>query len=212
MRFVDLDVRSIFSTGVDTPMRLEHHASELAIDIGLCDSKKPEQEIVSSRIRGVGCELTAKTKREFGEKLRAMHDKWDYLVVPGGGDIINRLAVGDDRVDMLLHPDLGRKDSGVDSFIAREACENEVAIGVNLGGLIAARGSYRINLCRNIQRNLELSRKYGFDLIATTGARSRYDLRSGESVYGLLLWLGFGEEEAARAMYDVPMSVLEGSK
>ncbi len=212
MRFVDLDVHSVFSTGVDTPVRLAHHARELGIEIGLCDSARLEEGVVTAGIRGLGFEAAAKTKREFRDMLRALRNEWDYVVVSGGSDVSNRLAVGDDRVDVLLHPDLGRKDSGLDSFIAREARENSVAIGVNLGGLIGARGGYRINLCRNIQRNLELSRKYGFDLIACTGARSRYELRSGECVYELLLRLGFTSEEATRAMIEVPTAILEGSR
>jgi RNase P/RNase MRP subunit p30 len=211
-KFIDLHVHSIFSKGVDTPMRLAFHARELGVEIGLCDSHKFDREILTGSLVASGYELTAKTKRDFKEELRSLRNEWDYVVVPGGEDIINRLAVGDNRVDVLLHPDLGRKDNGIDTFIAREARKNEVAIGVNLGGLIAAKGGYRINLCKNIQRNLELSRKYGFSLIACTGARSRYDLRTGECMFGLLVRLGFTEEEVVEALYEVPKMILGGSR
>ncbi|MEE9594878.1 MAG: RNase P subunit p30 family protein [Candidatus Hydrothermarchaeales archaeon] len=212
MKFIDLHVHSIFSTGVDTPLRLAHHARRLDVQIGLCDSHRFEDGEISGQIKASGVEAVAKTKRHFNEALKALRNGWDYVAVPGGTGIVNRLAAGDDRVDILLHPDLGRRDSGLDTFIAREASENAVAIEVNLGGVISARGGLRIQLCRNIQRNLELSRKYGFDLIAGTGAKTRYELRSGECVYELLIRLGFTEEEAAKATYDVPQAKLEDSR
>lgn len=212
MKFIDLHVHSILSKGVDTPMRLASHAGELGIEIGLCDSNRLERDVHPGHIAAIGYEMTAKIKRHFNEELRSLGNEWGYVAVPGGMGIVNRLAVGDDRVDVLLHPDLGRRDSGLDTFIAREARENAVAVGVNLWGLIAARGRYRVHLCRNIQRNLELSRKYGFSLVACTGARSRYELRTGECMFELLMQLGFTEEEATGALYDVPRVILEDSR
>ncbi len=213
MKFIDLHVHSIFSKGVDTPGRLGEHARDLGIEIGLCDSHRfKKEDDIQAPIIAYGHATSAKTKRHFNEALKALNDKWDYVSVPGGTGTINRLAVGDDRVDVLLHPDLGRRDSGLDAFIAKEARANDVAIGVNLGAVIAVRGGYRIQLCRNIQQNLELSRKYGFDMVASTGARSRYELRSGECMFELLTRLGFSVDEAERALYDVPKAILRGSQ
>jgi len=212
MKFIDLHVHSILSKGLDTPARLAYHAKELGIEIGLCDSHKFEKGEISSPIIASGVETVAKTKRHFTEALRSVQNGWNYVAVPGGTGIVNRLAAGNDRVDMLLHPDLGRRDSGVDTFIAREARDNSVAICVNIGAVISSRGGIRVQHCKNIKRNLDLSRKYDFDIVACTGARSRYDLRAGDSVFELLRHLGFTEDEAQRAMYDVPKGILGASR
>jgi RNase P/RNase MRP subunit p30 len=54
-----------------------------------------------------------------------------------------------------------------------------------------------------------LSRKYGFDIIVTSGARSRLELRSSDGVSQLLKLLGFDESEAGAAMMTVPKAILE---
>ncbi|MDP6613016.1 MAG: RNase P subunit p30 family protein, partial [Candidatus Hydrothermarchaeota archaeon] len=103
-----------------------------------------------------------------------------------------------------------RRDSGVDSIIAKTAGENKVAIEVNLGRVINSWGLNRVYVIRNIRRNLMLSRKYGMPLVATTGAKSFIELRGGEGVHHLLRLMGFEEEEAINAMYEVPIKILGG--
>jgi ribonuclease P/MRP protein subunit RPP1 len=199
MKFLDLHVHSSLSTGRDTPEKMVRQAKALGSDIGLCDGVKGDYPS--------GIEIHARGKKELKAKLG---QKFDYTLVRGGDYNINRLAVADKRVDILAHPDLGRRDSGVDSVIARAAGENKVAIEVNLGRVINSWGLNRVYVIRNIRRNLILARKYSVPLVATTGAKSFIELRGCEGVHHLLRLMGFEEEEIIDAMYEVPVKILGG--
>lgn len=200
MKFIDLHAHSILSCGVDTQARMLFNAKKLGVEIGLCDGVEGEYH--------AGIEISAKNKSELKNALGNSHE-FDYVVINGGNEHTNRLATGDKRVDILAHPDAGRKDPGVDSFVAKQAHKNGVAIEVNLRNLILATGSRRANALKNIARTLKLSRKYGFDIIVTSGAKSRLELRSGDGVLQILKLLGFEESEAEAAMISVPRGILK---
>lgn len=200
MKFIDLHAHSILSGGVDTQKRMLFHARKLGVELGFCDGK--QQEGLS------GIEIVASIKKDLKSGL-SKSSGFDYVVVHGGNEHINRLAVSDKRVDILAHPEMGRKDSGVDSFIARQAKKNNVAIEVNLRNLIFAGGKHRVNALKNVGRNLTLSRKYGFDFVVASGARSRLELRSGDGVSQLLKLLGFDKAETEAAMLTVPKGIIK---
>jgi ribonuclease P/MRP protein subunit RPP1 len=184
---------------VDSPSRLLHQAEELGIEIGICDGKAYECPS--------GVEIEAKSKQELRKSLEKF-EGLDYIIVHGGEEKVNRLAVSDSRVDILAHPSLKRRDFGVDPFVARQASKNGIAIEVNLSDLISSRRSARVYAIKNIKRNLMLSRKYGFDILATTGGRSRFELRSADVVSEILALLGFNEDETLRAMEEVPERII----
>jgi len=197
MKFIDLHVHSNLSLGRDSPAEMLEHAKKLGIEIGLCNGKRGEY------ISGV--EIRAGLE-DFKNSLSKA--SLDYTIVHGGDYDINRLAASSSRVDILAHPDLGRKDSGLDAVLARKAAENSVAIEVNLGSIIKSGGSSRAHALKNIRRNLMLSRKYKFDLVAASGAKSRLELRSADGVSELLKLIGFTEEEALSAMRKIPEKIL----
>lgn len=200
MKFVDLHTHSILSNGIDTQNRMLFRASELGVELGLCDGVKSDCPS--------GIEIKARNKSELKSSL-ARADDFDYVVVCGGSEQINRLAVSDKRVDILSHPEMGRKDSGTDPYVAKQAKKNGVAIEVNLRNLILMKGNHRLNALKNVKRNLKLSRKYGFNMAVTTGAKSRLELRSGDGVFQVLKLLGFEDSEAEAAMMSVPEAILK---
>jgi ribonuclease P/MRP protein subunit RPP1 len=200
MKFIDLHAHSILSCGVDTQARMLFNAKKLGVELGLCDGVKSECNS--------GIEIRAKNKSELKSSLSNPRN-FDYVVINGGDEHINRLATSDNRVDILAHPDAGRKDPGVDSFVAKQAHKNGVAIEFNLRNLILTTGSRRVNALKNVARTLKLSRKYGFDIIVTSGAKSRFELRSGDGVFQLLKLLGFEKSEAEAAMVSVPQKILD---
>lgn len=200
MKFIDLHTHSILSCGVDTQNRMLFHAKKLGVELGLCDNEKGDHLS--------GFEIDASNKNELKNSL-GQSQEFDYVVISGGDEHINRLAVSDRRVDILAHPERGRKDSGVDTFVAKQAQKNNVAIEVNLRNLILGGGNHRVNTLKNVERALMLSRKYGFNLVVTTGAKSRLELRSADAVSQILYLLGFEKREVEAAMVSVPKVILE---
>lgn len=200
--FIDLRVHSLNSSGVDSPSRLLKEAERLGVKPGLCDGMAYEGVLS-------GIEIRAESKRALVRAVRENWRRFDYVVVHGGEANINRAATRDSRVDILAHPYKGRRDAGVDVVIARQAAENQVAIEVDLWSIISARGMARVRHVQKVQRILKLSRKYGFTIVATSGAKSRYELRGAKEAEAILMSVGFTQEEAKRAIEDAPKEILE---
>ncbi len=200
--FIDLRVHSLNSSGVDSPARLLREAASLGIKLGLCDGVAYDNALS-------GIEIKAESKRAMIRALRKSWRRFDYVVVHGGEAKINRAATRDTRVDILAHPYLGRRDSGVDVVVARQAAENGVAIEVDLWSIISAKGIARVRQLQKVHRILLLSRKYGFDIVVTSGAKSRYELRGSKEAEAILTSIGFSQSEARRAIEEVPMEILE---
>jgi len=204
-KFIDLHVHSIYSHGVDTPSRMLCRAEELGIEIGFCGGIKSDDITSGKGIR-------PRNKNEFKQLITKYKNNSDYIVMHGGSAAINRLAVKDGRVDILAHASINYRDSGINSVLAKEAEKNGVAIEINLREIINTKRMDRVNALRRIKTNLMLSRKYGFDLIVVSGAKSRYELRSGRQVYELLKLLGMDQEEIECALNHVPMKILEKNR
>ncbi|MFQ5887408.1 MAG: RNase P subunit p30 family protein, partial [Candidatus Hydrothermarchaeales archaeon] len=177
---------------------------ELGVEIGFCDGIRSYDTS--------GIEIHPRNKNEFKHLLKKHRGDFDYIIVYGGGEGINRLAVKDERVDILTHPSLNYRDSGINSALAKEAEKNGVAVEVNLREIITAKRMDRVNAIRRIKTNLLLSKKYGFDLIVVSGAKSRYELRGSRQVYELLKLLGLDKEEIEDATHRVPTKILEDNK
>jgi len=181
--FVDLRVHSLNSKGLDSPARMEMKARELGVELTFCDGFRYQAPC--------GVELEARSKK--GLKREIAHAKnFDIIAVHGGRANINRAAVSDSRVDVLCHPWLGRRDSGVDAVVAREAAENNVAIEFCLSYLLMP--GQRLKILSHIRRIMKLGEKYDFPIAFTTGAKTRYDLRSEEELKAVMSLIGFSQE------------------
>jgi ribonuclease P/MRP protein subunit RPP1 len=200
--FIDLRVHSLNSKGVDSPARLLEEAASLGIRLGLCDGIAYDNALS-------GVEIKAESKRALIKALRTSWKNFDYVVVHGGEAKINRAATRDTRVDILAHPYLGRRDAGVDVVVARQAAQSGVAIEVDLQSIISAKGVARVRQLQKVHRILLLSRKYGFNIVVTSGAKSRYELRGTKEAEAILTSIGFTAKEAKRALEEVPKEILE---
>lgn len=183
--FIDLRVHSINSKGVDSPSRLKKEARDLGIEVALCDGIKYDDFIS-------GIELTARNKRELIREIISSK-KFDIIIVHGGRAEINRSAVSDSRVDILAHPWLGRRDSGVDAVVAREAADNGVAIELCISYLLIQH--QRLKIFSSLRRIKKLKDKYNFEILVTSGAKCKYDLRNKYEIASILYLLGLEEED-----------------
>ena len=104
--------------------------------------------------------LEAENWGELKNKLRDNREEYDILVFKGGNEKLNRDAVSDQRLDVLLHPERNRKDSGMDSVVARKAAENNVAIGFDLKQLLA-KPKKQVHVLSHWRKNLMLCEKHG---------------------------------------------------
>ena len=76
--------------------------------------------------------LEAEDWGELKRKISQNREEYDILAFSGGNHELNRKAFSDSRMDIILHPGRGRKDSGMNHIDTEKAAENNVAVGFSL--------------------------------------------------------------------------------
>lgn len=144
---------------------------------------------------------------ELKRKISKHREKADILVFRGGDENLNRKAVEDSRVDILLHPERGRKDSGFNHILAKEASKNSVALGFDFK-MLDASNKTRSHIFRHWERNLMLCEKYDAPYIITTSPEVKYDLRAPRDLASIIDSLGYN---GRTAVSDYPEKIIERS-
>lgn len=152
--------------------------------------------------------LEADEWRELKRKIDQNREEFDILAFRGGNHELNRKAFSNSRMDVVLHPEEGRKDSGMNHVDARKAAENNVAIGFSLKSLPEDSKKQSQTLTK-WRRNLKLCQKYDTPYIITTEADSFSELRNPRDLASIVNSLGF---EGAKAVKHYPSKILERRK
>lgn len=200
--------------GSDSPSRLAMSARRLGYEgIIICNHTGFEKFLQPRAVRGVksinvafGIEVVANNPRALRSRVAGARARFPFVAVHGGSEEMNRAACEDPEVDVLFHPEEGRKVLGIAA--AKAAQMNRVAIGFDLRPMIHLRGSSRSRWLEVVQRNLNLARKFELSMVITTGSRSRLDLRAPRELQALAEIAGFESREAEEAL-KYPAKVLE---
>lgn len=134
-------------------------------------------------------------------KLKAL------LYVQGGNLKINRAAL-EAKVDALLSPELGRRDSGMDHILARMAAKNDVAIGFSFAPLLRASSYERANILRFMVRNWRLIEKYKAPRFLTTSAENMWEVRAPRDLMSFGIALGMEIPQAKASLTFFPRKIL----
>lgn len=149
--------------------------------------------------------LEAENWGELKKKIQQNRNKADILVFKGGDAELNRKASEDHRIDVLLHPEKDRKDSGIDHVIAEAAAKNKVAIGFDLQQLMKNE-KQQTHALTAWRKNLRLCDKYDTPYIITSGARDKLDLRAPRELSAIIKSLGF---KGNKSVSEYPRKILE---
>jgi ribonuclease P/MRP protein subunit RPP1 len=109
------------------------------------------------------------------------------VVVEGGDVIVNRKAVENKKVDILLSPEKNDKrdfmfsrNSGLNQVLCKLAAKNNVAISFNFSDVLNCSGKERARLLGRMRQNVRLCKKYKVKMIFSSFAKNKYELRSSE--------------------------------
>jgi len=130
-------------------------------------------------------------------KLRSEIQKTkELVVVQGGNDKINRLAVENRNVAVLLSPEKGKskdfmfsRNSGLNQVLCKLAAKNHVSIGFNFSDILDSKEKRKI--LGRMAQNVRLCKKYKVKMIFSSFARSKYELRSEAILASFAKILGF---------------------
>ena len=218
----DLHIHSAFSSGESTLEEIVKTAKEFGYKgIGFISYplKKEEEDLLKAEINRVSKEYNfeiyigfeATNKMEL-KKLLNRRRELDLLLVRGGTNFMNRIAVENRGVDILTHPDYERKDCGINHVLARLAKENEVAIEINFREVLNSEGLVRKNVLANHMEIIRLYKKFKFPLIVSSGALSHWQIKDPKVLISYLVTLGLEMKEAKEALSVTPRKIIERAK
>lgn len=193
MAFYDLHVHTKLSIGENTLEEVTLMAKRLGLaGIGIIQYYPGEiSDIPKTDIDIVKCiMIKPNSVNELNDLAARARSRAEILMVHGGNYDINRAACENSMVDILCHPELGRRDSGLDHICAKAANENEVAIEINFREIVESYKKNRIYILSAMKKNIKLCKKYGANIITTSGAVTKWGMRSGRELAAIANLLG----------------------
>lgn len=216
MPFYDLHVHTSLSIGENTIDEIVDMAKKLDLSgIGIIRyySSGRLEELPKSDIDLISAVMIKpETADEMNEIAKKIRKKADLILVHGGNYDINRSACENSMVDILCHPELGRKDSGLDHICAKSAQENNVAIEINFREILESYKRHRIYNLSYIGKNISLCSKYGTKMIITSGSVSKWGMRSGRELASIAYLLGMELGNAIASVSTVPEELIKSNR
>src|SRR3989338_6339718 len=106
-------------------------------------------------------------------------------IIFGGRDSVNRKAVENKAVDILMSPEKGRsrdfmksRNSGLNQVLCRLAHKNNVAIGFDFNYLLNAKESERPNILGRMKFNVILCNKYKVNMYICNSTKNKNEVKS----------------------------------
>lgn len=147
----------------------------------------------------IGVEIKDKPNR-IKELARKLRKKAELILVHGGDLEVNRAAVETPEVDILLHPEFERQDSGLDHVMVKLAKKNNVAIEFGFSDILHSYKKTRSSVIQKLTKNARLVKKYKAPFVLTSGAFSEWGLRSPSELISFGRVLGLKDPEIKGAM------------
>ncbi len=215
-----MHVATKYSYGVDAVDEVVKYAGKLGLDtivlldridsLDILDKMKKDVKSLKSDVNVlVGVEIKAENPGELSRQVNRFRDNVDILAVYGGDFEVNRSALENPRVDILTHPELKRRDSGMDHVMMKLAAENNVAIELNFREYLHSYRKIRAYVLSHMRNNVMLARKYGAHVIVASGAESVWDMRAGRELASLAYMCGFDRERAVKTVSEVPAYIVK---
>jgi ribonuclease P/MRP protein subunit RPP1 len=211
MPFYDLHVHTNLSIGENTLEEMVGIAKRLGMHgLGVVQYYPGEiSEMPKLDIDIVKCVMIKPgTPNELNELAAKVRNRAEVLMVHGGDYDINRAACENSMIDVLCHPELGRKDSGLDHICAKAANENEVAIEINFREILESYKKNRVYVLSAMKKNIKLCKKYGVNVATASGAVTKWGLRSGRELSAVANLLGLELGNAIQSTSDIPENII----
>lgn len=210
----DLHVHTNLSIGENALEEMADFSKKLGLrGIGVVRYYVDRVDPLPSEVDGIeiiNCVMVkAKTPQELNELALKIRDKAEILMVHGGDYDVNRAACENSLIDVLCHPELGRKDSGLDHIAVKAAAANKVAIEINFRAILESYKKRRIRILSSMAKNVKLCREYNADVITASGAVNKYGLRSGRELAAITNLLGLELGKAIESVSSLPEEMIK---
>lgn len=223
MKFYDLFVQSNLSGGESSIEQLIDFAEKLGYSgIAICDTYQGLEKLseLENKINVIspdievysGVNVISKDVNEMKEIVNKVREKVQIVVVSGGDYSVNRAACDDSRIDILMHPELGRPDSGLDEPCLEAAMANNVAIGISFREILFNFRKPRAYIFNHIARNLMLCNHFRTPTVVCSCAQSVWGMRNPRELVSILNILGLDIGKAFASVSSIPQAIVEENK
>ncbi len=219
MGFYDLHMHTTLSIGESTPEEVIEFASKLDLNgIGIVryydgSHMSKKDLMVSDSIDVVNViMLKPKNPEELNILATKARNSAEILMVHGGDYDINRAACENKLIDILCHPELGRKDSGLDHICVKAAAENNVAIEINSREILESYKKQRVHIIAAMKKNVMLCKNYNAGVIIASGAVTKWNMRSPRDMAALGNILGLELGKAIDSVSTVPEGIVKQNR
>lgn len=214
--FYDLHVNTMLSIGENTLDEVVETAKKLELGgLGIIQyyTLSTPNELPRNEVNLISClMIKASSPQELEKISRKERNRHEILMVYGGNYEVNRAACENSLIDVLCHPELGRRDSGFDHICARAAKENKVAVEINFREVLESYKKNRIFILSSIKKNIKLCTKYGTPIITTSGAVSKWGMRGGRELAAFAHVLGLDLGHAITSTTTVPEEIIKANR
>lgn len=156
----------------------------------LKDLKKWKEEfskITSDLDLVFGAEIVPRNVNELENVLGQVRKETEIIVVSGGNYDVNRAAVENEMVDILMHPEEDRTDRGLDDYTANQAKKNGVIIGISFRKILESYKKSKAFKLSFITQNINLLDSKNIAVVSD--AYSKWELRPAKDMDDFLLTL-----------------------
>ncbi|MFC2142916.1 ribonuclease P protein component 3 [Candidatus Aenigmatarchaeota archaeon] len=215
MAFYDLHVHTNFSIGEDSIEEMVEMAKRLGLGgLGIV-RYWPYQEEVPERddfdlVNSVM--IKAATPEELNKMIDKARKKAEVIMVHGGDYDVNRAACENSMVDIVCHPELNRRDSGLDHICVKAASDNNVAIEVNFREILESYKTFRTRILMLMRKNVQLCKKYGANVVTTSSPIRRWGLRSGRELASISHLLGLDLPKSISSTSTIPENIVKRNR
>ena len=211
MSFYDLEIHSTLSIGENSVEEMAGMAKKLGFS-GLGIVTYFPEIVEVPKIEGIdivsAVMLKANNAQDLNMLAKKARNKAELLLVHGGNYEVNRAACENPLIDILCHPELGRKDSGLDHICMKSASENNVAIEVNFREVLESYKRNRVYMLTAMKKNIKLCEKYEVPVVTCSGAMTKWGMRSGRELASVAYLLGLELGKAIDTASSVPHSLV----
>ena len=215
MTYYDLHVHTSLSIGENSVEDVAKMAKRLGLSgIGIVRYCPVTENL--PKIEGVdlisSLMLKAAKPDELNNLAEKARSKAEVLMVHGGDYDINRDACENPLIDVLCHPELGRKDSGLDHICVRAAHDNNVAIEINFREVLESYKRNRIYVLSAMKKNIELCKKYETKIVSSSSAVTVWGMRSGRELAALTHLLGLDLGKSIETATTIPEQIIRENR
>lgn len=216
MTYYDLHVHTSLSIGENSVEDVANMAKKLGLaGIGVVRYYPVSSERLP-KIEGIdivsSVMLKATEPSELNKLAEKARSKTEVLMVHGGDYNINRAACENPLIDVLCHPELGRKDSGLDHICARAAHDNNVAIEINFREVLESYKRNRIYVLSAMKKNIDLCKKYETKIVSSSSAVTIWGMRSGRELAALTHLLGLDLGKSIETASTIPEQIIRENR